>query len=596
VIELNPILTRESRARWRHHAFLLLFFGAAIFALIMYFCYDNAIARYGLQGSQFRKIEQQSSEVGAALFQQLTYYQVIGWMLLAPTLTATTIAFEREHGLLEGLQLSQLTPGAIVRGKLYSALTFAGLLLLCTMPIIALCFILGGVSPGEFFGATTQTFLAILLGVCMGLWVSSRSRRASHAVGGTFALVFLWGFGTAIALAIASIPGLAAEWKVLLSALSLVNPGLTMTMWWQSVPGLMPPVLAVSTEPWLLGWILQAALSALLLWLCIGPVKRPFDEQYWVEIGPGTDVLELTTAQARHESKTGRKLKTRALRGQWELPLARHIRLENPIMQRDLRAKFIFRRASLWGLLWQSIIILVAAAIYILMLWFAWTQIDVGKFMFPGWTFGIAFVTLLVPAIIGAGAFTRERESGTWEGIHLSLLSPLEIILGKQIGAIAIAPLASLILNPFVLPFLRESSGNVFSPNTHWSQVIMAFVFIFVLAWFSAAWGLRISWSSRKTASATAWTIGSLFIALVIAPPFIIWFIIWLLETFVSLFSDVWSWHWLEPLHPLGCFTSIFEGHSSDSLSQAALGCAFLFGFGCLLLLSLWRQMKKGCD
>jgi ABC-type transport system involved in multi-copper enzyme maturation permease subunit len=595
VIELNPILTRESRARWRHHAFLLLFFGVAIFALIMYFCYGNAIARYEWQESKFVNLEQQSSEVGAALFQQLTYYQVIGWMLLAPTLTATAIAFERERGLLEGLQLSQLTPGAIVRGKLYSALTFAGLLLLCTMPIIALCFILGGVSPGEFFGATTQIFLAILLGACMGLWVSSRSRRASHAVGGTFALVFLWGFGTAIALAIASIPGLAAGWKVLLSALSLINPGITMTMWWQSVPGLIPPVLATSIEPWLLGWIAQAALSALLLWLCIGPVKRPFDEQYWVEIGPGTDVLELTTAQARHESKTGQKLKTRALRGQWELPLARHIRLENPIMQRDLRAKFIFRRTSLWGLLWQSVILLGATAIYLFLLWFAWTQNDFGKGIFPGWTFGIGLVMLLVPAIIGAGAFTREREAGTWEGIHLSLLSPLEIIMGKQIGAIVLAPLASAILVPFIIPYFSEPPDDSYRMQGHWQQVIMAFVFIFVLAWFSAAWGLRISWSSRKTASATAWTIGSLFIILVIAPAFIIW----VLESLVP--PTDWTVdlvEWLMPLHPLGCFSCIFGDYdgSPNGMFPAVRGCLFLFGFGCLLLGSLCAQMKNEHD
>ena len=594
-MELNPILTRESRARWRRQAFLLLFFGVAIFALIMYFCYDSSVARYEWQGAQFVKIEQESSVVGAALFRQLTYYQVIGWMLLAPTLTATTIASERERGLLEGLQLSPLTPGAIVRGKLYSALTFAGLLLLSSMPIVALCFILGGVSPGEFLGATAQTFLAILLGASLGLLVSARSRRASHAVGGTFGLAFLWGFGSAIALALASIPGLSAEIKDLLSASALLNPALTMTMWWGDVPAMLPPFFTSALEPWLLGWILQATLSAFLLWLCIGPVRRPFDEQYWVEIGPGTDVLELTAAQARRESKTGHKLNPRAPRGRWELPFAQRIKLKNPIMQRDLRAKFIFRRASLWALLWQGAINLVALAFYAVMLWFAFTNKDADEFMFPAWTFGVALVMLLVPAITGAGAFTREREAGTWEGIRLSLLSAWEIIIGKQIGAMALAPVASVALIPFVIPFVfRTIDSEQWTPDYKWRHALMAFVFIFALAWFSAAWGLRISWSSRKTASATAWTIGSLFIALVIAPAFLLWII----ETLSRLWVDYDVTHWFTPLHPLGCFMSIFlidDSHDSPrALSEALRGCLFFFGFGCLLLLSLWAQMKRG--
>jgi hypothetical protein len=242
-------------------------------------------------------------------------------------------------------------------------------------------------------------------------------------------------------------------------------------------------------------------------------VRRPFDEQYWVEVGAGTDVLELTAGQARRESRTGQKLKTRAPRGRWELPIAQHIRLQNPIMQRDLRAKFIFRRLNWWGLLVQGVIMLGASAIYLSMLWFAFKEPYAGKTFFPGLTVGIAIAMLLVPTLWGAGAFTREREAGTWEGIRLSLLSPLEVILGKQVGAVAIAPVVSCALIPFIWPYVSEPPADSYAPQGSWQQVLLAFAFLFALAWFSAAWGLRISWSSRKTATSTAWTIASLFIA-----------------------------------------------------------------------------------
>jgi hypothetical protein len=34
---------------------------------------------------------------------------------------------------------------------------------------------------------------------------------------------------------------------------------------------------------------------------------------------------------------------------------------------------------------------------------------------------------------MGAGSVTREREGGTWEGLHLSLLPPREIIAANSL-------------------------------------------------------------------------------------------------------------------------------------------------------------------
>ena len=55
--------------------------------------------------------------------------------------------------------MSRLTPLQIVTGKLLSALSFIGLMMVVPLPSIAICFLLGGVSPGEFC-------LAALLQMC----------------------------------------------------------------------------------------------------------------------------------------------------------------------------------------------------------------------------------------------------------------------------------------------------------------------------------------------------------------------------------------------------------------------------------------------
>ena len=597
-MELNPILTRESRARWRRQAFLLLFFGVAIFAVVMYFCYQGSTTKWDYANGQYVQIANEASAVGPVLFQQLTLFHVVGWMMLSPLLTATTIASERERGLLEGLQLSQLTPGAIVRGKLYSALTFAGLIVLSLLPIIAICFLLGGVSPDEFMGAALQTFVAALLGASIGLCASARSRRAVQAVTNTVGLVLFWGFGSWMALAIISWwPSTWIDIRQALAWLSLLNPGLTMAMWLNVDSSLMPPFLWTPLEPWLWGCLMQLALSLLLLWISAKAVKKPFDEQYWVEIGAGTDIKDLIDATARKETKTGRKIKTHMARERWELPIVRFINLENPILQRDLRAKFIFRRAKFWNLLAHVVAGLLAVGFYSWLVWLSYTDYTTVGIIWPAITGGLLLVMILVPALVGANAFTREREAGTWEGIRLSLLSPTEIIIGKQFGAFAVAPIACLVLLPLIYPCLVNTQPRhnyMPQPPAFW-QIIFTFVLLYATAWVSAAWGLRISWASRKTASSTGWTIASLFIALAVAPSLIIWF----LENALGSGASNETMKFLAPLHPYGAFAVLFADENaslSSLLGQILMGVSFFMVFGCLLLGNLRERMLRSAD
>ena len=585
-MELNPILTRESRARWRRQAFLLLFFGASLFAVVMYFCYQSSTLtwEYTPQGN-YAQVPQQASAVGPALFRQLSLYHIIGWMLLAPLLTATTLAGERERGLLEGLQLSQLTPGAIVRGKLYSALSFAALIVLALLPIIAICFLLGGVSPGEFVGAALQTFVAALLGTSIGLWVSSRSRRAAQAVANTIGLIILWSLGAFVALVFTFWwPTTWIGIQPVLLWLSLLNPGITLFFWLNGNTA-TPPLTWTPFEPWLLGCLMQLLLSLWLLFLSAKNIKKPLPEEYWVEIGPATQTAELLTSQAPHESQTGQILPTRTPRERWELPFVKHIHVANPILQRDLRAKFIFRRVPLPTLMAQGALMLLLVGLYLWMVWLAYFDYYDFSEAFPLMAAICALLLLLLPAMRGAAAFTRERETGTWQSIRLSLLSPLEIIMGKQIGAVSAAAFWSLTLLPFIYPALQNSHGY------SWQQIALTFLYLFALAWASAAWGMRISWSTKKSATAAGWTIGSLFIALMVLPPFVVWFA-----------DDITQSHrllnFVELLHPAVCFGRIFDGNAYNihRVAKALIGIVFLFGLGCLLLINLFVKLSGNSE
>ncbi len=602
-MEFNPILTRESRARWRRQAFLLLFFGVTIFAAIVYFCYKESTTtwEYSPNGN-YSQVTKEASAVGPVLFQQLSVFHVVGWMLLAPLLTATAIAAEREQGLLEALQLSQLTAGAIVRGKLYSALTFAGLIVLALLPIIAICFLLGGVSPGEFSGAALQTFVAALLGISLGLWVSSRCRRAVQAVTNTVGLAIIWGFGTWLSLVLTTVwPSNWIDLREGLVWLSLLNPGLTMASWLNIDASLLPSYGWTPLEPWLWGCLMQFALSLLLLWMSARSIRKPFDEQYWVEIGAGTDVKDLTDANVRKEIKTGHKTKTHVPRGRWELPIVKYINLANPILQRDLRAKFIFRRAKLGNLISSLIAGILAVGFYGWLLWLSYTDPKTIGIIWPASAGGLLLIMILVPALIGANAFTREREAGTWEGIRLSLLSPSEIIIGKQIGAFSIAPLVSLALVPFIYPCFvamaapKPEYAYYPVPPTTW-QISFTFVLLNATAWASAAWGLRVSWASRKAASATGWTLGSLFMALVVAPILFAW----LLDSVLRYRGQDDMLELLMALHPYGAFAFLFTDNYNNDLPvrlfKVASGIFFLVVFGCVMLAVLHERMRTNAD
>ena len=185
--ELNPVLTREVRARWRNWpAFLVVLSYAALLAGTVGWRYATALnAGQGITVAT-------APHLGRELFITITVVQALGWMLLAPVLTATAIAGERERGTLGSLHLSCLTPQQICTGKLLSALSFIALMLLVPLPIMAVCFPLGGVSPAEFVTALALHTITAITCASIGLFCSASNRRSVTALGMSLIIIALW--------------------------------------------------------------------------------------------------------------------------------------------------------------------------------------------------------------------------------------------------------------------------------------------------------------------------------------------------------------------------------------------------------------------
>ena len=94
-----------------------------------------------------------SGSKGKELYWTFVLAQAVLIFLILPAIAAGALSQEREQRTLEPLLLTPLTPLQIVWGKAVGVLSLAGLLLVSTLPLTSLCFLLGGVSPGELAAA-----------------------------------------------------------------------------------------------------------------------------------------------------------------------------------------------------------------------------------------------------------------------------------------------------------------------------------------------------------------------------------------------------------------------------------------------------------
>ena len=142
----------------------------------------------GFGGSSFSA----SAEIGRQLFLAITFLLTIVTLILAPASTAGAISLEREKQTLDLLATTPISSLAIVLGKLVSALSWILLLLLASIPVVALVFTFGGITPDDVVRA-----YVILLGTAfafgaIGLFVSALVKRTQAAtVINLVAVIFL---------------------------------------------------------------------------------------------------------------------------------------------------------------------------------------------------------------------------------------------------------------------------------------------------------------------------------------------------------------------------------------------------------------------
>ena len=493
--------------RWRHPAaFVLVVAYAVVIA-----------AAVGWQVYKAPKIGNDTAKLGHDIWATLTITQTLGWIFLGPILTSGAIAAERERGLLDGLLLSHLTAREIVNGKMLGALSLVVLLLLVPLPAIALCFLLGGVSPAEFWASLVLNFGTALSGLGFGIAASAGSKNSGIALGQAL-------LRASIAQVLMAIPiCCCVPLSPIIASLYLVQASIDAPNWLclvyllmhyaiarrqlqsaaQAATKALPePILGYQTDHYGQTAPLQESVRT-------GEWSAGVPPAFWAYTAGGTPALQ-TYAIAYPDSFPVASPSRNRLRAPLLCDFA------NPILQREAQKRLRFR--------WSDnnatndlllTVTLIGFSIYFLPLTLmAWFEPTRSKELWWMVSYPWLVLTTIAATLTAASTFTRERESGHWPFLWLTPLSHGEIIGGKLGGVLIGIAYWSLLMVPFWLACALRLPLLLLVPT------LMLTV---GAVWLGANIGLFFSALCKKSSAALNWTIIALFAWWLWHPPWQNW-------------------------------------------------------------------------
>src|SRR5204863_2532553 len=95
--------------------------------------------------------------VGQAFFQTIVAVQFALVLLAAPAATAGSVCLDKARGTLAHVLVTDLSDAEIVLGKLAARLVPVLGLVACSVPVLFLAMLLGGIDPEALVGATLVT-------------------------------------------------------------------------------------------------------------------------------------------------------------------------------------------------------------------------------------------------------------------------------------------------------------------------------------------------------------------------------------------------------------------------------------------------------
>jgi ABC-type transport system involved in multi-copper enzyme maturation permease subunit len=207
---VRAVLTRELRWRWRgKRAFAIAAITVLLLGLLV-FLIHQLLAGSGDSDVRWMLADPQTGEplpvtaisaetsvrIGRAVYTALLTVLTIFVLMIAPALTAGVISAEREKQTMELLVTSPASTLGLVVGKLLSSLAYVVLLIVASIPLMAIAYAFGGVGPEDVLRAYL-VILVIAVGMgAMGLFFSALVGRTQVATVLSYIVVLVLVLGT----------------------------------------------------------------------------------------------------------------------------------------------------------------------------------------------------------------------------------------------------------------------------------------------------------------------------------------------------------------------------------------------------------------
>ncbi len=440
ILRDNPVLIRELLVNLRSpRAFTLQFLYVAFLGVVVYFAWPN-------EGKLV------SADLAQRLFDMFFLGQFFLVALVAPSFAAGSITGEKERKTYEMLLASPLKPTGILVGKLLSSLTYLVILILSSLPLMILCFLLGGILLSEIVRAYLILILAAGTFGLLSLACSSYFRRTSSALVVSYLVI--------LPLAVTCVALTRTKEVVLRDFVSIA---------------VLPP------------WCL--AIWAVVVIIVNRRLLRPPDV--------GSEGKEVVDEEQEMKYAIGVVIDRDLFPDKLFAPAKRADLMPdgtNPVLDKELRSE-IFSQGTLMLRVVIQVSMLLSIPLMAMLLFLK--PENAGYYVSYVLTFN-----LLVGPVFSAGSITQERERQTLNLLLTTLLSPGKIVFAKLIAALRVSTVLTFLLTEqlllayLLIPELRDRIWTL--------GVFLAIIATTCLA--TSAIGLLCSALSRKTSVAMVLT------------------------------------------------------------------------------------------
>ncbi|MFK7738225.1 MAG: ABC transporter permease [Pirellulaceae bacterium] len=423
------------------------------------------------------------SQGAMLVFRPLAFALTLAVMMLVPAFPATSLVSERKKGTLTLLLNSPTTPISIYLGKLLSNVALSLILISVSLPALAACFAMGGISVRDHIGPLALVLIVMSVQyTAIGLWISIRSSTADASLRWTYAAVLaLAVLSMGPLVVIGNMSGITASLARWLTAASPVSALQQITATQAATAG-----LGIST-----GWI-EFLVVSVLITVALGYVTvRKLDPILLDRPRPVGKVVGVTENKSflRRISYLIDPNKRKSGIPGWL----------NPIMVKEFRTRKFGR------LHWLIRLVAICAIVSLLLTVVAATGTvswGVERIAGPIVLMQVALMLLVGPSL-GANLIASELESGGWQILRATPISPIRIFTGKIMSVVwtmllvLLATLPGYAVMSFIQPAMSGQVSNV---------IISLLVAVFMVVAISAC----VSAFSRNSAAATATAYGVL--------------------------------------------------------------------------------------